>query len=301
MNLSLTTGSRGKSLERRDRRIGIWFLVPALAILIAIVAYPFFYSVAMSGMRWRPTELGRPFVGLYNYVQLFTDDRFFIALRNTFIYGIGGAIGKLFVGMLLALLLNQRFPGRGVARTLLMLPWVIPFSASITTWRWMYDGMYGIYNIILERLHIISQPINWLGQPVTALLACLVVGIWVGYPLFMVMILAGLQAIPDELHEAARVEGASAFQRFLYVTIPGLRTILTIAFILSVIWSFNAFNVIWLMTQGGPSDATHIFNTLAYEFAFTDLRYGYAAALGIVTMILLAVFLFFFAKLQRED
>lgn len=289
-----------RTFEKKDNMTGILFLVPALLVLVIIVAYPVFFSGQMSFMRWRPTELTRKFVGFYNYRKILTDPRTMVALRNTFIYGIGGAIGKICIGMSLALLLNQKFPGRGLARTLLMLPWIIPITSSLTTWRWMYDSTYGIFNILLLRLHIISEPIIFLGSKFWALPCLLMVGIWLGYPMMMVMLLAGLQTIPDELYEAAQVEGAGVLQRFWHVTIPGVRMILSIASILSIIWSFNAFNVIWLLTKGGPSNSTHILNTLAYELAFTGMRYDYAAALAMITLLLLAVFLYVFVKLQKE-
>jgi multiple sugar transport system permease protein len=293
--------SKTASLEARDNRTGIIFLMPALVVLFCIIAFPVLYSLMMSFLRWRPTETARPFVGFGNYIKVFADPRFLVSFRNTFVYAFVGAVGKLTVGFSLALLLNQQFKGRGLVRALLMLPWVVPVTASITTWSWMLDGMYGIVNLTLLRMGAISQAINFLGDKNWALASVLTVGIWMGYPQFMLMILAGLQAIPGELYEAAKVEGANTFQRFFYITVPSLRNILTIAIILSVIWTFNAFNVVWLMTRGGPSSSTHILNTLAYEFAFINMRYDQAAALSVVILGVLAIFLYFFAKLQKES
>lgn len=289
------------SLEARDNRTGKLFLVPAIVVLLCIIVFPVAYSFRMSFLRWRPTEIAKPFVGFANYLKVFSDPRFAVAFRNTFVYAFVGAAGKLLLGMLLALLLNRKFKGRGLVRALLMLPWVVPITASLTTWSWMLDSMYGIVNLLLLRAGLISEAINFLGDKHWALASVLAAGIWLGYPQFMLMILAGLQAIPDELYEAGKVEGANVFQRFFHITIPSLRNILTIAVILSVIWTFNAFNVVWLMTRGGPSSSTHILNTLAYEFAFVNMRYDQAAALSVVILAILALFLFFFAKLQKED
>jgi len=165
------------------------------------VAYPVLYSIILSFFRWRPTEPLRPFVGLKNYIRIYSDDRFFMAVRNTFIYAFAGAFFKVVIGLLLAMLLNQKFKGRGIARVLLMLPWIIPVTASITAWNWMFDGMYGIINVILVRLGIITHYVNFLGEKGIALICVLCVGIWMGYPQVMMMLLAGLQAITSEQYD----------------------------------------------------------------------------------------------------
>ncbi len=287
------------SLEEKDNQIGIRFLFPALLVLLAIVAFPVLYSFTLSFFRWRPIEPGHRFVGLKNYFDVYRDERFFISLKNTFVYAIIGAMGKIVLGFGLALLLNKKFPGRGLARTLLMLPWIIPVTASLTAWNWMFDGMYGIINILLSRMGLITDFINFLGQKGIALSCVLMVGIWMGYPQMMMMILAGLQSIPEELYEAAEVEGAGRVHRFFFITVPSISGVLKTSIILSIIWTFNAFNVIWLLTRGGSS--THIMNTLAYEFSFINMRYDKGAAMSVSILFLLAVFLFIHTKMQKKD
>ena len=244
------------SLEEKDNRIGRRFLYPAIFVLLCIIAFPVLYSFILSFFRWRPTEPGHRFVAMKNYYDVYHDERFLISIFNTFIYAFIGAFGKIILGMGLALLLNKKFPGRAIARTLLMLPWIIPVTASLTAWNWMLDGMYGVINIILSRMGLITTYINFLGEKGIAL-AC-------------VLILAGLQSIPGELYEAAEVEGAGKIRSFFYITIPSLSGVLKTSIILSIIWTFNAFNVIWLLTRGGSS--THIMNTLAYEFSFINMK-----------------------------
>jgi ABC-type sugar transport system permease subunit len=234
-----------------------------------------------------------------NYYDVYRDERFLISIFNTFIYAFIGAFGKIILGMGLALLLNKKFPGRAIARTLLMLPWIIPVTASLTAWNWMLDGMYGVINIILSRMGLITTYINFLGEKGIALACVLMVGIWMGYPQMMMMILAGLQSIPGELYEAAEVEGAGKIRSFFYITIPSLSGVLKTSIILSIIWTFNAFNVIWLLTRGGSS--THIMNTLAYEFSFINMRYDKGAAMSVTILFFLAIFLFIHTKMQRED
>jgi len=287
------------TLEEKDNLIGIRFLMPALLVLLVIVAFPVAYSFTLSFYRWRPIEPGHRFVGLKNYFDVYKDERFLKSLVNTFIYAFVGAFGKIIVGMGLALLLNKKFPGRAVARTLLMLPWIIPVTASLTAWNWMFDGMYGIFNILLSRMGLISSYVNFLGQKGVALGCVLIVGIWMGYPQMMMMILAGLQSIPEELYEAAKVEGAGKVQIFFTITIPSIAGVLKTSIILSIIWTFNAFNVIWLLTRGGSS--THIMNTLAFEFSFVNMRYDKGAAMSVTILYLLAIFLFIHTKMQKKD
>ncbi|WP_320128825.1 sugar ABC transporter permease [uncultured Sphaerochaeta sp.] len=293
-----TVVTRRVSLEARDNRVGKLFLVPAISVLVIIVAYPVIYSFIMSFFRWRPIDPNRPFVGLKNYIRVMSDERFFLSIRNTFIYALVGAFFKVMIGLGLALMMNRNFKGRGIARTLLMLPWVLPVTASVTIWNWMFDGMYGIINVMLMRMGLIDTYINFLGQKGVALACVLIVGIWMGYPQMMMMQLAGLQSIPLEMYEAAKVEGANSFQVFFRITLPSLAGILQMAIILSIIWTFNSFNVIWLMTRGGSS--THTMNTLAYEFSFVNMRYDLGAALSVTILIFLAVFLFIHSKMTKK-
>lgn len=288
-------------LERKDNRIGKLFLVPTFVVLLVIIAYPTLYTIAMSFFRWRPTEVATPFVGMKNFIDVVSDSRFSVSLFNTFLYAFGGAFFKVAIGLGLALLLNQDIKGRGVFRTLLMLPWIIPVSASITSWRWMLDGMYGIINMVLMRLSWIEAPINFLGTRGVAMACVMSVGIWLGYPQMMLMLLAGLQAITREQYEAATVEGANAWQTFTRITLPALSGVMQMAVILSLIWTFNAFNVVWLLTRGGPSGSTHIMNTLAYEFSFINMRYDRGAAMSVIILLILAVLLYIHTRLTRRE
>ena len=287
------------SLERRDNRVGIYFLLPAVIVLIIIVAYPVIYSLVMSFHRWRPTDINRNFVGFDNFARVVTDSRFPQSIFNTFVYAIVGACFKVIIGMILALMMNREFKGRSIARVLLMLPWVIPVTASVTTWNWMFDGMYGIFNVLLMRLGVIDEYVNFLGIKGIALACVLIVGIWMGYPQMMMMLLAGLQSIPTEMYEAAKVEGAGPFTIFFRITIPSLANVLSMTILLSIIWTFNSFNVIWLMTRGGSG--THTMNTLAYEFSFVNMRYDLGAAMSVIILVFLAVCLFIYQRKQKED
>lgn len=299
MSVSKVIKNKQPSLEKRDNRVGIYFLLPSIIVLLVIVAYPVIYSFVMSFHRWRPIEIQRPFVGLANYLRVVTDSRFFQSIINTFIYAIAGACLKVLLGFGLAIMLNKKFVGRSLARVLLMLPWVFPVTASVTAWNWMFDGMYGIFNVLLSRLGVIETYINFLGQKGIALSCVLLVGVWMGYPQMMMMILAGLQSIPEEMYEAAKVEGAGPFTTFFNITVPSIANVLSMTIILSIIWTFNAFNVIWLMTRGGSG--THTMNTLAYEFSFVNMRYDLGAAMSVIILLFLAIFLFIYSKKNKEE
>lgn len=292
--------ARRRSLEARDNKVGMQMLMPALLIFATIIVFPVLYSIVMSFFRWRPTETATPFVGFTNYLKVFKNPTFLVSVGNTFIYAFIGAFFKVLIGLSLALLLNQKFKGRGIARTLLMLPWIVPITASLTSWNWMLDGMYGVVNVVLMRLGIVTESINFLGQKGTALFCVLTAGIWIGYPQIMVMLLAGLQAITPDQYEAAKIEGANRRQVLSKVTLPSLAGVMKTAIILSVIWTFNAFSVIWLLTRGGPSNSTHVMNTLAYELSFVDMRYDQGAAMSVSILLLLAIFLWIYDKMQRE-
>lgn len=299
MSVSKVIKNKQPSLEKRDNRVGIYFLLPSIIVLLVIVAYPVIYSFVMSFHRWRPIEIQRPFVGLANYLRVVTDSRFFQSIINTFIYAIAGACLKVLLGFGLAIMLNKKFVGRSLARVLLMLPWVFPVTASVTAWNWMFDGMYGIFNVLLSRLGVIETYINFLGEKGIALSCVLLVGVWMGYPQMMMMILAGLQSIPEEMYEAAKVEGAGPFTTFFNITVPSIANVLSMTIILSIIWTFNAFNVIWLMTRGGSG--THTMNTLAYEFSFVNMRYDLGAAMSVIILLFLAIFLFIYSKKNKEE
>jgi ABC-type sugar transport system permease subunit len=180
----------------------------------------------------------------------------------------------------MALLLNQHLKARNMFRGWLLLPWIAPTFVTALTWRWMFDGTSGIINFILLSVGILDQPITWLGNASTALGAVVTTNIWRGFPFFGVSLLAAMQAIPQENYEAAEVDGASPWQKFWYITVPGVRTVLIIVTMLSTIWTFNEFAIVYIMTGGGPSFATQIFATYTYNLGFVGSRLGYAIAVS---------------------
>jgi multiple sugar transport system permease protein len=210
-------------------------------------------------------------------------------------------IGHFLIGILLASLLNLKLPGRTLFRAILLAPWLFPEVVVGLLWKWMLNSMYGIFNHFLMSAHIISEPISWLGNPSTALFAVVLVAIWKGYPLVMILVLAGLQAIPDELYEAAQIDGSSRWQSFRFITLPGLRPLLVITLILDTVWWFKHFTLIWLLTQGGPVKATNVVSIDIFKAAFESFRFGPAAAMAVIVFFICFLIGYVYRRLLSDD
>ncbi|MDO9171074.1 MAG: sugar ABC transporter permease [bacterium] len=274
-------------LESRGGRLALWFLAPTAAVLLLVVAYPFLYNVGMSFTNWNMFHFRDPaFNGLTNYAKLLREPEFLSVLLRTFLWTGVNLVFHVTLGVGAALLLNRRLPGRPLYRALLILPWAMPQYISALTWRGMFNLEYGSVNLLLGRLGL--GPVAWLGGEWTAFAAATLTNIWLGFPFIMVVALGGLQSIPEELYEAARIDGAGAWRRFTAITLPMLKPVLTPAIVLGTIWTFNNLNVIWLVTkQGEPGDKSHILVTYVYKAAFTYYRYGYAAAFSVFIFLTL--------------
>ena len=273
----------------KDAALGYALVTPLLLVIVGLLAYPIISALLLS---FQDRMLGSPgrFIGLESYAELlFSDRRFRTVVSNSVIFTIVSVAGKLLIGLGMAVLLNQRIAARAMFRGWLLLPWVAPTFVTALTWRWMFDGTSGVINYILMVFGVITSPIAWLGSGATAMLAVITTNIWRGFPFFGVSLLAGMQAIPAELYEAADVDGASPWQKFWHITLPGVRTVLVVTTMLSTIWTFNDFQIVWIMTGGGPAYATHLFATYSYKVGFTGSRLGYAVAVSTILAPLLIV------------
>lgn len=286
----------------RDAGLGYLMLVPLVIFVIGMLAYPFFYALYLS---FTKKILGQApvFIGLANYIELLTEDlRFRKVAFNSIIYALSAVALKLGFGMIMALVLNQPIRARGFFRGLLLVPWVMPTVVTALTWNWIFDGTFGVLNHILMSLHLITMPIPWLADRTMAMVALILVNAWRGFPFFGVSLLAGLQTIPQERYEAAEVDGASLFQRFRHMTLPGLRGVIIVTTMLSTIWTFNDFALPMILTRTGPNDATNIFGTYTYQVGFIGSRLGYGiAATAIMMPFLFALILYLSPKMWRED
>lgn len=265
-------------------------LAPALLLMALIVFYPLVRLVYMSFHLFVLTLPPPRFIGLANYLRVFKDDVFFASLRRTFVWVAGSVSLQLLLGLALALMLNQRFRLRGVARVVALLPWVTPPVVSSIMWMWMFDYNYGVINDLLVRLQIVDRPILWLSDPRRAMLSVIVAMVWRGIPFFAVCLLAAIQAIPEELYEAAKVDGAGSWDSFLHITIPMISPTIFITLMLRTIWLANHVDTIFVMTGGGPGYATTTLPVYIYLKARGALDYGYASALSIIFSMILMIF-----------
>ncbi len=288
------------SRPAREALANYAYLVPAAVCLGGTVLFPILKAMYMSLYQ---NVLSRPqdyhFIGLGNYVRMIHDPTFWLTLKNSFVWVLWSVSLQFALGFLGALLLNAEFRGRAFFRTLNLLPWIIPGVVVGLLWEYLYQPNYGPINDILRRVGLLTVPIAWLSDLNLAMPAVIFANIWRGIPFFTIMILAGLQAIPDEVYEAATVDGANVTQRFWHVTLPMLRPIIVVATATRIIWTFNYADLIFVMTGGGPANATQITSTYTLLAAYTDLDFGYAAALSVVLLVIMLVFTAFYLKCTK--
>lgn len=287
------------------RRLYPYVLIsPALIVTVAIIFIPIIQTSVMSlfsYILWKPKDTRFIFLG--NYAAVLKDEVFWISIKNTLIWIVGTISLQLILGFITALLLNQDFKWRGLARALILIPWVTPSVITALMWRWMYDGNSGVINDLLVRMGILQEYFPWLANSSTALGAIMIALMWQGFPFFAIMILAGLQAIPQSLYQAADVDGATTFQKFTRITLPMLLPILLTTLLLRIIWVANSMDVIYVMTGGGPGYSTHTLPVLSFIRAYKALDFGYASTLAIYLTLFLIVFVAFyiFKVLKSED
>jgi len=266
--------------------VGMAFVAPSFLVLGTVVAFPVANTIWLSFMKTQGKTT--TFVGLANYSRLFQDPDFWSAFHNSVTFTLGSVAGHILLGLAVALLLHQRIPFRPVFRVISLVPWMFAAVVVAMTWRWMLDAQLGVINALLASLGF-RGPFLWFESARLALPAIIVTNIWRGFPFASITLLAALQAIPKEQYEAASVDGASSFGQFRFVTLPHLRFALVIIATLDTIWNFKHFDLIQVMTNGGPAGATEVLTTLAYKVSFENFEFGYAAALGVVmSLILLA-------------
>lgn len=294
--------SRWRRVLGSDAQLGYLFVLPLLIFVLGMLAYPFFSALYLSLTK---KFLGQPaeFIGLANYAELLTEDaRFRRVATNSLVYTAVSVAAKLFFGMVMALVLNEDIKWRPFWRGLFLVPWAMPTVVTALTWRWIFDGTFGVLNYILKSLNLIRVPIPWLADPTFAMFSVILANTWRGFPFFGISLLAGLQAIPKERYEAAQVDGATVWQRFRFITIPGLSPVIIVTTMLSTIWTFNDFALPFIITRTGPNDATNIFGTYTYQLGFIGSRLGYAiSATAIMMPFLFALILFLAPMMWRRE
>jgi multiple sugar transport system permease protein len=284
-----------------DFALGYLLLLPLALVLFGLLAYPIISALAIT-LQDKTVGLPGHFIGLDNYRQLlFEDKAFWRVVQNGFIFTIGSVSMKAVFGMILALVLNRPIVMRGFFRGLLLMPWVAPTVVTALAWRWILD-MMGVFNYIMTAIGVMKMPIPWLAQYGPAMFSLIIVNAWRGIPFFGITLLAGLQAIPTEMYEAAEVDGASAWQRFWNITLPSLRTVLLVVTILSTIWTFNDFSIVWLLTRGGPVNATDVFATYTYKLGMETGRLGYGETVSVIMApVLIAIIMILSPLMLRGE
>jgi multiple sugar transport system permease protein len=300
----LATSTRSQ-LSRRLRfslsrtQFSILLLAPALSILAFTVLYPLLRGIYLSFHSYSLINLntGAQWVGLENFKTLLSSSAYRDVWVTTLIFVAGSVGGQFLLGFLTALVLNQDLPQRNLVRGLLLMPWVVPTVVSALLCKWIYNQQYGIFNYVLSTVGLIDSFQAWIGDPSLALFSIVLANIWKGFPFHMIVLLAALQTIPKEILEAAIIDGASVFQRFRYVTLPYLRYIIMIDLLISIIWTFQNFTLIWTMTEGGPITATTTLAISIYRTAFQAFDLGMGAAIGTIWLVVMLVFSVLFVRI----
>jgi ABC-type sugar transport system permease subunit len=290
---------RGPTFAQRQALGGYLLLLPVLLVLLGLVAYPFLFAIAIAFTDRLVGQEGS-FVGFDNFRYLAGQSSFQRAVTNTVIMVVVTGVLKFVIGLGLALLLNERMRGQRVFRSLVLLPWAMPGFVAFLVWRLLFQPIGGGINLVLTEIGLLNGVIDWLGQRSTALPAVIVASVWRGFPFWCISFLAALQSVPAELYEAAKIDGASAWQRFTAVTMPAIRPVVLTVVLLSSIWTANSFENVWIMTQGGPSDATMVFPVLAY-FGMQTQRLGEAAAVSVALVPALLILVVIVTALMRDE
>jgi multiple sugar transport system permease protein len=279
---------------------GYFLISPAVFLMLVLLAYPFVLAVWIS---LTDRVLGEPgkFVWFSNFYKLIQDPIFRNTVWNSFVYTFATVFLKMLLGVILALLLNQEIPYRNLIRGAILLPWIVPTSLSVLTWLWMFDSLFSVVNYILLGIGLISKKIQWLGSPSWAMVSVIIVNTWRGLPFFAVSFLAGLMTIPRELYEAAEVDGAKRFRQFWHITVPLLQPVIAVVVLFSTIWTFADFQIVYILTHGGPLNATQIFATLAYDVALVAGRIGEGSAISLFLFPALLVVIILMLKYLRRE
>lgn len=280
----------------------IYFLLPAMILLTILYAYPMFLLLVQSFQKVELFGDQSKFVAFDNYIRLLKDKEIYHNLRITLLYSCVTIAIKMLGGLMIALLINSDIYGKKLARFIMLIPWAIPQVAVSIIWKWIYDTRYGYLNYFLDAVNWVQGNIAWLADKDVTLYAVSIVDAWMGWPLITMMILAGLEAIPKSLYEAGRLDGANTWKQFWHITLPELAPVLTITFTLVSIWTFNSFNVIFVMTQGGPLRSTETLMMRVYNEAFKKFDFGMSSALSVLIILFMLAFIsLYIRQLTKED
>lgn len=290
---------------RREALIGLCFVLPGLTYMLVMIGYPIVYNIILSFQDVSVFNLGagaeKPFIGLENYRQIFANDTMGPALRNTFMYTVVCLIVQFSVGLVLALLFNKKFALAKPLRGFLVVSWMMPVTVTALLFKYMLSPDVGIINLLLMGLGVIDEPIGWLLTEQTALWGPIIANSWIGIPFNMLLLSTGLSGIPQDVYESASIDGANAWQRFVRITLPLLRPAILSVLVLGFVNTFKVFDLIFVMTGGGPVNATEVLSTFAYKQSFGYYYFGQGAAVANVLMVILFMVALVYLRLIRKE
>ena len=289
------------TLDRRYALLGALLIAPTVLVFCAVILYPLVSAIYLSLFSIYTPTLAGSWVGIDNYATLLASGRFWNALANTLIWTLGTLTLQIVCGVGVALLLNQSIIFRALARSLILFPYFLSTVVAVLVWRWLFNDLYGILNHVMLMAGLIDMPVDYLGQMPNAMISVIVVGAWKYFPFVVIAVLARLQSIPEPLYEAATIDGAGPIARFFDVTLPQLRDVLTVIILLRAIWDFKEFDLIYLMTGGGPVTSTQTLPLVVYQEAFGLNQMGMAATYAVVMMAVMLGFMLVYLRMTRRE
>ncbi|MEG1516079.1 MAG: sugar ABC transporter permease [Clostridia bacterium] len=284
-NLCAKNGVNGKRKTGRiyQRAFPYLLIAPVAIYLLTMLLGPLLYGVWMSFTN-KAVGLPSRFVGLSNYVKLWSNGEFLIAAKNTFLYTLLTVGLKVILGMVMALVLNAPLRFKNISRGLMFIPWALPTVVTVIVWKWMFSDVGGVLNAIFMNLGIVDTKIAWLSTPLMAFTSVVAVNVWRGTPFIGMSVLSGLQSVPTDMYEAAKIDGVNPWQELRYITLPSIKDVLMLSTLVTTIWTFSDFEIIWLLTKGGPINATQVISTLSYTIGIQRMSTGQAMAASIMFM-----------------
>ena len=296
MTKQSTFGKNGKKMRTQ----GVLLYLPAILIIISIVAFPMIYALIMSFTGYRVSKPVMDYVGFANYIKILQDAKFLAAVGRSLLFTVGSLIPQIVLGLAMASLLNhRRLRFKMLFRGLAITPWLVPTVAVAMIFRWMFHDLYGVLNHMLVGINAIPAPKAWISESGSAMLILILANVWRGTPLLITMFLAGMQGIPSDIYEAGEVDGANAWVRFRRLTLPLLMPVVMVSGVLRFIWTFNFYDLPWVMTGGGPAEATQTTPIYAYRRAFSSYRMGEGSAITIILFFILIFFALIYFRLKR--
>ena len=277
--------------------LGTLLTAPTLLLVLGFLVFPFFYALGLSLMNYNLSNpAANAFVGLRNYFKLFSDTYFLSSMARTVLFSLVSVLLEVTLGITMAIILDKKFVFRGLMRGLIILPWALPTVVNAIMWKWIYNAEYGALNALLTQLGILSEYKVWLADPVWAMGLVIFANVWKETPFIVLMVLAALQGIPSELYEAGRVDGTSAWQALWKITLPLLKPVIMVTALLEVIWSFQTFDLIYVVTSGGPFNSTELVAYRLYLQTFKFFNFGYGAAMAYMVTLIILIPAFFYIR-----